>query len=101
MNPGVVVTLEVEGAEIARAYGNNAYDLRLRGWDVRKYQGKTARLLIVVQSKPAVLLRVDDFRLTDTPPPPIYDFADSRPQECDIVRYGEMRPLVTANEGGI
>ena len=40
VNPRVRVVLRVDVKVVRVAYGNNAYHLRLRGWDVREFDGK-------------------------------------------------------------
>jgi hypothetical protein len=46
LHPRVRVSLEVGGGAVRVAYGNNSYDLRLRGWDVRDLHGRTGRVVI-------------------------------------------------------
>ena len=93
VHPRVRVVLRVGGREARVAYGNNAYDLRLRGWDVREFRGRTARLVIEEAANVDSLIRVDHFHLSDTPPPDLASFDESRRQESDVVRYGELRPI--------
>jgi beta-fructofuranosidase len=90
-HPRVRVLLRMAGREVRVAYGNNNYDLRWRGWDVREFKGRKGRLVVEEFSNAHSLIRLDDFRLSDTPPPPIEDWSEMRRQECDGLRYGEWR----------
>ena len=94
VNPRVLVALRVDGKQVRVAYGNNAYHLRVRGWDVREFAGKKARLVIEEGTPVDALIRLDYFHLSDTPPPSIETFAEERPQESSVLRYGEFRPIL-------
>ena len=93
VHPRVRVVLLADGQERRVAYGNNAYDLRLRGWDVLDLRGRKARLVIEEGANVDSLIRVDYFHLSDTPPPDLGSFGDQRLQESDVVRCGEIRLL--------
>ncbi len=97
-HPAVRVGLEVQGKEVRKAYGNNSYDMRTRGWDVSTLQGRKARLVIHAESSDDMLLRADYFRLSSTPPPPLDAFSPSE-QESDFLRTGELQFLVAAPKG--
>lgn len=97
-NPGVRVSLEASGREVRNAYGNNSYDMRTRGWNVADLLGRKARLVIHAESSDDMLLRVDYFRLSSAPPPPLDAFSASE-QESDLLRTGELRFLVAAPKG--
>jgi len=97
-HPAVRICLEVDGGVVRTAYGNNSYDMRERGWDVRSLAGKKARLLIEDKADVPSLLRADYFRLSDEAPPELGIFDESE-QESDILRYGEMRHLVSPPAG--
>jgi hypothetical protein len=101
LHPRVRVSLEVEGRAVRVAYGNNSYDLRLRGWDVREWRGRQGRVVIEDRSDFQSLIRVDDFLLSDTPAPPVWDFDTERPQESDLVRPGEFRPIYIPDVDGV
>ena len=92
VHPRVKVYLLLDGKPVRTAYGNNSYDMRLRGWDVREFKGRKARLVIEDTSETASLVRLDYFHLSDTPPPKVGAF-DQSAQESDLVRYGELKPL--------
>lgn len=94
----VHVSLWVGERRVRIAYGNNAYDLRPRGFDVRDLAGREARLVIEDTADVASLVRVDDFRLSDRAPPPLDGF-DAREQESSLVRYGELRPVYDPGPG--
>lgn len=100
VHPRVRVALLVNGKETRVAYGNNAYDLRLRGWDVKEFKGQKARLLIEEGANVDSLIRVDYFHLSNTPPPEIGRFDEARRQESDVARYGEFRLLYQLPEQG-
>jgi hypothetical protein len=69
LNPGVRVFLEVDGKIVREAFGNNFYDLILRGWDVKEFQNKNARLGLEDRSDYRSLIRLDHVFLSNTPPP--------------------------------
>jgi hypothetical protein len=83
LNPGVHVALVLEpaaaqpagakeapaAAPVRVAYANNKFDLVRRGWDVREFRDRRARLHLVADSNARVLFRADHFVLTDTPLP--------------------------------
>jgi hypothetical protein len=98
VHPDVRVVLEVAGKEVRTAYGNNSYDMRLRGWDVSEFKGRQARIVLHVGPSVAALMRVDDFHLSDTAPPALGAF-DRSEQESDVFRYGELKLLVPAPQG--
>jgi hypothetical protein len=100
LNPRVRVVLEVEGEVVRAAYGNNAYDLMRRGWDVTELRGGAARLVIEDMAGPASLLRVDDFRLSNNRPPEVGSFEVPRRQESELVRAGEFRLLLDSSDLG-
>jgi hypothetical protein len=94
VHPRVRVVLEVAGAPVREAFGNNAYDLIRRGWDVSGFRGRIGRLVIEDMARPASLLRADDFRLSRSPPPEVGSFGVSRRQESALLRAGEFRLLL-------
>lgn len=100
VHPRVRVALLVDGREARVAYGNNSYDMRERGWDVRDFRGRPARLLIVDEAEVHSLVRLDQFVLSDDPPP-VAGSIDDHPQESPIVRYGEFRLAYDAGPGQI
>jgi hypothetical protein len=83
LNPGVFIALfvEPEGPKPAAAaegkapaphrlaYANNKFDLVERGWDLREFRGRRARLHLVAETGARVMFRADHFALSDTPPP--------------------------------
>jgi hypothetical protein len=97
-HPRVRVCLLVGGKEVRTAYGNNSYDMRLRGWDVAEFKGRRARLVIEDTAEVASLVRVDYFHLSDAPPPRLGAF-DASLQESDVVRYGEFKPIYDPGVG--
>jgi hypothetical protein len=82
LHPAVNVSLVLEPATAARAadgdapvapvrvtYGNNKFDLVLRGWQVREFQGRRARLQLTAEAGVRIIFRADHFVLTDQAPP--------------------------------
>lgn len=59
LHPRVRVFLMVDGQVVREAFGNNFYDLILRGWDVRGLIGKKARFVIEDNSPMRSLIRLD------------------------------------------
>jgi hypothetical protein len=98
VHPRVRVYLTVDGREVRTAYGNNSYDMRLRGWDVGEFKGRRARIVVEDTCETASLVRLDYFHLSDTPPPKVGAFDQSK-QESDLVRYGELKPLYDPGVG--
>lgn len=92
LNPYVKVYLTVNGKEVRQAYGNNSYDLQLRGWDVSEFKGKTARFCIKDSSQLRSLLRVDHIVHTDkkAPAPETWVRFPGR-EESSLVRPGEFK----------
>lgn len=98
VHPHVRVYLETGGRVVREAFGNNFYDLVLRGWDVRDLQGQTARFGLEDQSPHRSLIRIDQVMLTDTPPPTPSDWVTlpSR-QRSTLVQPGEFRMLLPSS----
>jgi hypothetical protein len=69
LNPGVRVYLVVDGKIVREAFGNNFYDLILRGWDVEEFKNNTARLGLEDRSNYRSLIRLDHVFLSNRPPP--------------------------------
>lgn len=79
LHPGVSVGLVLETDKpasrdespvpVRRSYPNNKFDLVLRGWDVKEFRGRRARLVMFGEASHRVMLRADQFVLTDTPIP--------------------------------
>jgi hypothetical protein len=97
-HPRVRVSLLVEGNEVRTAFGNNSYDLRLRGWDVSEFLDKRARIAIEDTADVPSLMRVDHFVLSSTPPPPVTTFEESR-QESEALRFGELKHVFDPGPG--
>jgi len=93
LHPDVRIWLNIGGQEVRTAFGNNSYDMRLRGWDVAEFRGRKARIVIQVMTPVAALLRADDFHLSDTPPPVLGTFHPSE-QESLVFRPGEFKLLL-------
>jgi hypothetical protein len=98
IHPRVSVSLLVQGKRVRVAYGNNSYDMRLRGWDVRDLRGRQARIVVECSHDVAALLRLDHFYLSDEPPPLLGRMDDHR-QESDLVRNGEWRLVFDPGPG--
>jgi hypothetical protein len=98
VHPRVRVSLVVDGQQLRTAFGNNSYDMRLRGWDVSELRGRTGRIAIENTSGVPSLMRLDHFHFSETPPPPIGAFDESR-QESDVVRYGELKHVFAPEPG--
>lgn len=96
LHPAVNVALEVDGKVVRRAHGNNAYDLLERSFDVRRWKGKRARLVIEDRAEGKSLMRVDDFRLSDTPAEPLGSLRVSRREESSLARPGEFVQVLDA-----
>ncbi len=88
VHPRVRVTLRVEGQTVREMFGNNAFDLVQRGWDISEFCGSTAQITLEALTDEKCLLRVDDFRLTDIPPDPELIFSATHPQDCLSLRPG-------------
>lgn len=69
VHPHVRVGLEVDGIIVREAFGNNFYDLFLRGWDVKEFRNKRARFFIEDNSRTRSLIRLDHIFLSDLQPP--------------------------------
>jgi hypothetical protein len=79
LHPGVSIALvlepekkptgESELVPVRRTYANNKFDLVLRGWDVKPFRGQRARVVVFGEAGHRVMLRLDQFVLTDTPVP--------------------------------
>jgi hypothetical protein len=78
LHPGVYVALvleesgrpqkEGEAWKLTRqSYANNKFDLVERGWSVREFLGKQARIHLVVDAANRVIFRADHFVLSDEP----------------------------------
>jgi hypothetical protein len=100
VHPRVRVALEIDGVSVREAFGNNAYDLIRRGWDVAEFRGRRGRFVIEDAARPASLLRVDDVRLSRDPPPEVWSFAVPRRQESELLRAGEFRLLLDSHAVG-
>ena len=98
VHPRVRVSLLVDGQELRTAYGNNSYEMRLRGWDVSELRGRTGRIEIENTAGVASLMRLDHFHFSDKPPPPVGQFDESR-QESDALRYGELKHVFEPEPG--
>ncbi|MBI5691063.1 MAG: hypothetical protein HZC55_13325 [Verrucomicrobia bacterium] len=114
LNPGVYVALvlEPEGAgpaeatgrpavvPVRTAYGNNKFDLVLRGWEVREYRQRRARLHLVADTGARVLFRVDHFVLTDTPLPDDVLYARSHWLDTPLLAPGKYHLMFDARQVG-
>lgn len=94
LHPQVRVYLLINKTEVRTAFGNNAYDLIERSWDVSEFLNQTAQFVIRDSHPNSSLLRVDYIRLSDTPAAPIWSFETPRRQESDIVRADEFKLLL-------
>ncbi len=92
LNPGVRVLLEIDGVKVREAFGNNFYDLILRGWDVREFDGKNARFVLEDKSNFRSLIRLDHIFLSDTAPDPDTSWVKSEDrQRSSIAAPGKFR----------
>lgn len=91
LHPNVRVFLELDGKVVEEAFGNNFYDLFLRGWDVTKYYKQEARLALEVQSNTRSLIRLDHIYLSDIAPPNEQDWVKIEDRErSSLVAPGEF-----------
>jgi hypothetical protein len=98
VHPKVRVYLVVNGEEVREAFGNNFYDLILRGWDVKAFKNQSARIVIEDMSDMRSLIRVDHIFLSDTPPPAQDTWVNiPERQRSNIVSPGEFK-LIFSNE---
>lgn len=97
LHPEVFVALQINGGYVRKAFGNNIYDLVLRGWDVRPFKNKKARIIIRDANPQRSLLRVDHIFLSDTPAPTpeIWVKRPSR-EESNLLRPGEFQIIFNA-----
>ncbi len=98
VHPRVRVFLMVGSREVRNAFGNNSYDMRLRGWDVSEFRNQRGRITIEDTAEVPSLLRVDHFHLSETPPPPI-EAVDDSAQESSVLRYGELKFIFDPGSG--
>ncbi len=99
LHPNVRVYLEVEGQIVKEAFGNNFYDLFLRGWNVKKYYNKEARFAVEVNSNTRSLLRLDHIFLSDIAPPDHNDWVTIEDRErSSIAAPGEFEIIVSNDQ---
>jgi hypothetical protein len=99
LNPGVRVFLEVDGVIVKEAFGNNFYDLILRGWDVREFRNKTARFGLEDRSNLRSLIRLDHIFLSDQAPPGEESWVKTKDrQRSSIVAPGEFIRIFDNNQ---
>ncbi len=95
LNPHVRVYLLVDGRVVREAFGNNFYDLQLRGWDVSEWKGRKARFCLQDSSALRSLIRVDHVFLSNTPPPaPEQWVTIPKRQESPLVALGEFKLIL-------
>lgn len=101
VNPKVGVYLEIAGTRVRQAFGNNFYDLILRGWDVSEFKNKTARFCIEDQSPTPSLIRIDQIFLSNIAAPAENSWvkAENR-QRSSLVCPGEFRQVLTSSQIG-
>ncbi|MBN2411080.1 hypothetical protein JXQ31_05255 [candidate division KSB1 bacterium] len=98
LNPRVRIYLEINGEIVRQAFGNNFYDLQLRGWDLSEFRGQKAQIVIEDIHSRRSLLRVDHFYLSNTPPPSPEEWAIiPQRQLSGLVSVGEFRLLLNSN----
>lgn len=106
LHPRVRVTLRVSGSSggapiVAREmWGNNAFDLVRRGWDVSEFVGQQAQIALEAFAEEKCMLRIDDFRLTDVPPDEEAVFAPTHERDCPYLRPGVFTPFVSGDSAG-
>lgn len=99
LSPTVRVYLEVDGNIEREAFGNNFYDLILRGWDVAAFRNKKARFAIDDRSNYRSLIRLDQVFLSDTPPPLESEWVKQEArQRSSIVAPGEFKQIFDNNQ---
>lgn len=110
LHPGVFVALHLEpenpggaaSGERARpapdriAYANNKFDLVRRGWDVRPFRDRRARIHLVADAGVRVMFRADHFVLTDTPLPDDVLYARTHWLDTPVVAPGKFHLLFDA-----
>ncbi len=98
LNPRVRVYLQIDGQIVREAFGNNFYDLQLRGWDVTEFYGKKAQIFIEDIHSRRSILRVDHFYLSNTPPPAPAEWVKiPQRQRSELVSVGEFKLLLNSN----
>src|SRR5688572_12602357 len=97
-HPRVRVALLVGGKEVRTAFGNNSYDMRLRGWNIKEFHNRSGRIVIEDFADVPSLLRVDHFHLSETLPPAIGAFEESL-QESSVLRPGEWKLVFDPGPG--
>lgn len=99
VHPNVRVYLEVDGVVVKEAFGNNFYDLLLRGWNVKEYKNRKVRFAIEVRSNTRSLIRLDHIFLSDTPPPSEQDWVKIETRErSSIVAPGEFSNILNNSQ---
>jgi len=98
LNPRVRIYMLINKAIVREAYGNNFYDLQLRGWDVSEFKGQEAQFGIEDISSGKSLLRVDYIYLSDTPAPAPHNWVKIADRErSPLVSGGELKLIFNSN----
>ncbi len=96
--PRVRIYLLINNEIVRQAFGNNFYDLQLRGWDVAEFRGKQAQIGIEDITSGPSLLRVDNIYLSDTPAPAVVNWVKIPDRErSPLVSVGEFKHIFDSN----
>ncbi len=98
VHPAVCVYLEINDATVRQAFGNNFYDLILRGWDVSEWRGQNARFCVQDSSAMRSLIRLDHVFISDDPPPPESEWINIPDRErSSLMAPGEFHLIFPAS----
>ena len=106
LHPGVGVGLvldpdkkpegEVPFSPVRRTYPNNKFDLVRRSWAVKEFRGRRARIVIFAEAGHRIMLRADQFVLTDTALPDDLLYARTHWLDSTLVAPGKFHLMFDA-----